>query len=167
LADQRRIFGAATVGLLAASLPACLSPVPLDPTPQADLDPRIVGGWRCLSAEMDDDDKPLSLTVARRRERVYAVEMSEPGDDPERFEAHASLVEGRIIVNVRDITRTAGSKPWDFAEYTFLRPDVLEIRLAGFEDDDVELTPAALRSRIAQPGAFSDFCVCLRQRKKE
>jgi hypothetical protein len=155
------------MALLAVSLPACLSPVPLDPTPQGDLDPRIVGAWRCLSAQMGDDDKPLSLTVAPSRDRVYAVEMFEPGETPDRFEAHASLVDGRTIVNVRDVASNAGEKSWDFAEYDLLRPNVLEIRIAdGDMFEGVESTPAALRARIAKPDAFADFCVCVRQRKE-
>ena len=163
----RRVAGAVAVAFLAGCLPACLSPVPLDPTPQVDLDPRLVGTWQCLTREMGEGGDALHLTIARARERVYAIEMFEPGDDPDRYEAHGSLVDGRTVVNVRNISPAGGSKPWDFVEYAFLGPDVLEIRLGGFEGDDVELTPAALRARLAKPESFGDFCVCVRQKKKK
>ena len=166
--DARRGAGALAVAVLAASLPACLSPVPLDPTPQADLDPRLVGTWRCVSGEMDDDDEHLNLKIARARDRVFPIEMGEPGEESERYEAHASLVEGRTIVNVRDVDLKPTAKPWDFAEYDLLRPDLLVIRLNDFDAfEGVDLTPAALRKRIAEAGAFTDFCVCVRHKKKD
>ena len=163
MADRSRVFGAVAVAILAAMLPGCLSPVPLDPKPQADLDPRIVGRWRCVAPVMDDDDLPMSLSIARARERVYSVEMFD-----NRFEAYASVVDGRTIVNVRDSGPGPGAEPWDFAEYEFLRPDVLALRLADFQwPEDVAMTPTALRERIARSDAFKDFCVCVRLKEQD
>lgn len=164
MADLRRTIGAAAVAVLAVSLPACLSPVPLDPRPQADLDPRLVGAWRCLPPEAAADDEPITLTVAAPRERVSKVTMAETGKEPDEYEAHGSTVGGRTIANVRDLG--AKDKPWDFAEVEFLRPGVLLIRIAG-EDafKGVALTPAGLRERMGKPGAFSDFAVCVPQKK--
>ncbi len=163
--DARRVPGALAVAVLAASLPACLSPVPLDPTPQADLDPRILGSWRCLGPEMADDDKPLDLVITRARAGVYSVTFDEIGEEsPDRYEAHASKVGERTVVNVRDLS--AGRDPWDFATHTFLRPDVLALALAVDGLEGVERTPAALRARLSHPDAFTDFCVCLRQKEK-
>ena len=149
------------VAALAASLPACLSPVPLDPTPQADLDPRLLGSWRCLGPGMAASDESVDLTVSRARERVYAATFGDTGDEtPDRYEAHASRIGPRTVLNVRDLS--GGEKPWDFVEYELLRPGVLLLRLAG-EDayKDVAATPAALRARMAKPEAFTDFCVCV------
>ena len=164
MADRGRAVGAVAVAMLAAVLPACLSPVPLDPKPQADLDPRLVGAWRCLPPEAAADDEPITLTVAAPRERVYTVTMAETGKEPDEYEAHGSTLGGRTIANVRDLG--AKDKPWDFAEIEFLRPNVLLIRLAG-EDafKGVAPTPAALRERMGKPGAFSDFAVCVPQKK--
>ena len=171
MADRvRRAAGAAAVAVLAGCLPACLSPVPLDPAPQADLDPRLVGAWRCVSGAMEDDDAHLNLKIARARERVFSVEMGEPGKEPGRYEAHASLVDGRVIVNVRDLSAKVGApaEPWDFAEYELLRPDLLVIRLNDHDAfEGVEPTPAALRARIAKPGAFAEFCVCVRGKDRK
>jgi hypothetical protein len=164
LADTRRALGALAVAMLALSLPACLSPVPLDPRPQADLDPRLVGAWRCLPPAAAPDDEPANLTIASGVDRVYAVEFGEAGKDKDRYEAHASTVGERTVVNVRDLS--GGDEPWDFLDYEFVRPNILLIRIAG-EDafKGVALTPATLRERMGKPGAFTDFAVCVPQKK--
>jgi hypothetical protein len=82
-----RAAGVLAVAGLALCLPSCLSPVPLDPKPQADLDARVVGAWR----------------------------------------------------------------------YRFMTEDAYK---------GVAPTPAALRERIAKPGAFVDFAVCVPVRKE-
>lgn len=165
MADIGRTLGAVAVALLAASLPACLSPVPLDPKPQADLDPRLVGGWRCLPPEADPDDEPINITVAPPRERVHAVTMAETGKEADAYEAHGSTLGGRTIVNVRDLS--GGEEPWDFVEYEFLRPNILRLRIAlGDTSDDTKPTPAILRERLGKPGAFGDFAVCVPLKKE-
>lgn len=116
---------------------------------------------------MAPDEVTADLTVTRIRDRVFAVEFGDTGKKLDRYEAHASTVGGRSIVNVRDLSGTAGATPWDFAEYEFLRPDVIAIGIAGDAFEEVEKTPAALRARMAQPGAFTDFCFCVRLGKKE
>lgn len=144
------------------------SPVPLDPAPQADIDPGVVGTWRCLGSGADPGDEAVTIIVKRTRDRVYEADILEEGQEPDRYEAHASLVGGRPLMNVRDLDATKG-KPWTFARYDLLRPDVLEIRVAA--DDalkGVDPTAAALRKRITSlsgdPRLFAGFCVCVRQK---
>ena len=152
------------VALLAASLPACLSPVPLDPKPQADIDPRLVGAWRCLPPEAAADDDPVTITIAAPRERVSAITMAETGKEADRYEGYGSLVDGRMIVNVRDLD--AKETPWDFAEYDFVRPNILLIRLMTEQAyKGVAMTPAGIRERMGKPDAFTDFCVCVPLKK--
>src|SRR5688572_29911253 len=92
LADRWRIPGVLTVAALAMALPACLSTVPLDPKPQADLDPRLIGAWRCLPPEAAADDDPVNITIAPPRDRVYAITIAESGKEPDAYEAHGSTV---------------------------------------------------------------------------
>jgi hypothetical protein len=47
------------------------------------------------------------LTVTRARGGVYALTMQEYGHDVDRYEAHASLVGGVQIVNVRRVEPSA------------------------------------------------------------
>jgi ketosteroid isomerase-like protein len=161
------------LGLAVAVLPACYeSPVPLDPAPQADIDARVVGAWRCLPPDPDPTDTPANLTVTRTRDRVYeAVFATADDDDPDRYEAYASVVKGRQVVNVRELSGTS-RPPWTFMQYTLLRPDVLEILIAS--DDvlkDVAPTPSALRKRMEgladDPRLFSGYCICVRQKKTD
>jgi hypothetical protein len=156
--------------LAVTALSGCYtSPVPLAPAPEADIDAGVVGAWRCLPPDPGPGDEPANLTVARARDRVYAVAFGEEGEEPDRYEAHASLVKGETVVNVRDLSPD-DRKPWTFLRYTLLRPDILEIRIAA-EDalEGVEPTAAALRSRfegkIGDPALFTGYCVCVRQKK--
>jgi hypothetical protein len=148
------------------------SPVPLDPAPQADLDPGVVGSWRCLGAAPDADGEAITIAIARTRDRVYQADFIEDGKEPDRYEAYASLVKGKQVVNVRELKADAGKgKDWVFARYELLRPDVLEI---GIADDDqfkgVEATAAGIRkhfeSRAADPRLLGGFCVCVRQKSR-
>lgn len=89
--------------------------------------------------------------------------------DPDRYEAHVSLVKGTRVVNVRDLSSSNG-KPWAFATYALLRPDVLEFRIANDEAfKGVEATPPALRKRFegmaGDPRLFTGYCVCVRQKR--
>lgn len=158
------------VWLATAALAACYeSPVPLDPAPQADIEPGVIGAWRCLPPEPGPTDGPANLTVTRSRGRVYDAVFVADGEEPDRYEAYASVVKGRQVVNVRDLKAT-NAKPWAFVQYALLRPDVLEIRIA---DDDaftgVAATPAALRKRFeaGEPRLFTGYCVCVRQKKTD
>lgn len=164
--------GSARLVLLAAAATAgCYeSPVPLDPAPQADIDPRLVGSWRCLGAEPNAGDEAITITIARIRDRVYEADFIEDGKEPDRYEAYASLVKGKPVVNVRELKASQGnSKAWVFAGYELLHPNVLEIRIAD-EDafEGVEATPAAMRKRFeslaGSPRLFGGFCVCARQK---
>jgi len=157
--------------LAAVAIAACYeSPVPLDVAPQADIDGGIVGAWRCLPPAPGPTDQPANMTVTRVRDRVYAVVFSGDGEEPDRYEAHASVLNGGTVINVRDLAG-ADRKPWTFVRYTLLRPDVLEVRIA---DEDafkgVEPAPAALRKRMeslsGNPSLFTGYCVCVRQKKE-
>jgi hypothetical protein len=157
--------------LAALAIGGCYeSPVPLDPAPQADIDPGLVGAWRCLPPSPAADDEAVTITVAKTaRDRVYEARFIEDGKDPDRYEGYVSLVGGRPVVNLRDLDATNG-KPWTFARYELLRPDILEISIAA---DDVlsgtEPTAAALRKRMESLAKdarlFGGFAVCVRQKK--
>src|SRR5262245_64462818 len=57
-------------GLLA--LAACYeSDQPLDPTPQVDVDPALLGTWHCTDGEPHGDEKVAIMTVERAGQRLY------------------------------------------------------------------------------------------------
>ena len=157
--------------LAAAALVGCYeSPVPLDPAPQVDIDARLVGAWRCLPPSPAADDAAITITLAKTaRDRVYEAQFIEDGKEPDRYEVYASLVDGRPIANVRDLETTNG-KPWTFARWELLRPNILELSIA---DDDMlkstEPTAGGLRKRMQalakDPKLFGAFAVCVRQKK--
>jgi len=158
---------------LAIGLSVCLSAgcyesaFPLDSGPQADLAAGLPGAWHCVTSDRSDRD--LTLTIVRARDRVYDVTSQEFGEEPDRYEAYASLVGGVPLVNLRDVK--SSSKPWVFLRYSLLQPKVLQIQVV---DDNamkaVGATPAAVRQaierRIKDPALFSDVCTCVRMNEK-
>jgi hypothetical protein len=163
----RRMLLAATV---VASVGCFTYDVPLDATPALDVDPALVGTWRCLPASPDSaDDAVATIEVARKTDRVYAVTFRAPGEDPDRYEAHASAVKGATLLSVRELSKT--NRSWVFARYAFLRPGVLEVQLVSDTllkgvEGPVSVLRDALEKHLADPALFSDFCVCLRAKAR-
>jgi hypothetical protein len=159
---------AAALGLAVCANAACYeSAAPLDPSPQADIDARLPGAWHCIGS--DPGDRDMTLTIARTRDRVYALTLQEYGQDADRYEAYASRVGSGTIVNVRDVTRS--EKPWAFIRYTLLTPTVLQLQVL---DDramkGVGASAGEVRQAIAQrmkdARSFTDACTCVRMNEK-
>lgn len=140
---------------------------PLDSAPTQAVDSKLLGTWRCLGTQPSADAEPGSIVVTVGGERVYTIRFEAEGESPDLYEAYASEIKGQVVLNVRDLDPRASAKPWAFARYSFLLPDVLRIQLVS--DDElkgVEQTSVALRSALeehdAKTGLYVDFCVCLR-----
>jgi hypothetical protein len=161
-------LGRATLLLGALTLASCYDfDAPVDPTPGRPLDPALLGTWRCLGVAPKADAKPANFVIAAARERVYSIRFEAEDEEPDLYEAHASDLKGRILLNVRDLDPRFPTKPWSLARYSFLRPDVLHVQLVDDEAlEGVDRTPVALRAALERldttPGLYVDFCVCLR-----
>jgi hypothetical protein len=157
--------------LLAGSalvLSACFDfDAPIDREPQVPVDSRLMGTWRCLPSEPKPDAKAANFVVSPVSDRVYSISFVEEGEDPDRYEAYGSSVKGRSLLNVRDLAPRSPAKPWSFARYAFLRPDVLQVQLVNDELlKGTEHSPASLRAALerldSNPGLYVEYCVCLR-----
>jgi hypothetical protein len=154
--------------VVAISLIGCFeSDFPLDATPQVDLDPALLGTWRCLPADPHPDTEAANFVVTRATERVYAITFEESDEEPARYEAYLSQLSVSTVLNVKDLDPGLLEKEWVFARYSFLRPEVLEIELASDTLlEDVEKSPAAVRHAMEQfrddPELYVSYCVCLR-----
>lgn len=140
---------------------------PIDPTPMHALDPALLGTWRCLAVGEKPDAKPANFVVSTARDLVYSIRFEDDEGEPDIYEAHASQVKGNPLLNVRDLDPRVPTKPWNFARYTFLLPDVLRVQLVNAEAlKGVERTPAALRGALeqldSQAELYVDFCICVR-----
>ena len=164
----RRALLHSAICLSAYLTAACYeSPFPLDPMPQADIDAGVPGAWHCVSS--DPGDRDMTLTIARMRDRVYAVTFQEFNHESDRYEAHASVVAGTTLVNLRSVKPSA--KPWIFVRYALLQPKVLQLQIV---DDNalkqVAASPAAVRQAIARQlkdaALFTDACTCVRMDEK-
>jgi len=154
----------------AAALGGCYEfEVPLDPTPTRDVDQALLGTWRCLGSNAKADDAPINFVVAAAGPRAYSIRIEASGDPPGQYEGYASEVKGRTVLSVRDVGPKPGDRPWSFARYELLRPDILHVELA--DEDALKGVPrtsealrAALEQRDGQPDLYADFCVCVRAR---
>ena len=145
---------------------------PLDATPQLPRDEALLGEWRCLSADPGPSEQAMTLVFSAARDREYVITFTEEGKKPEHLGGYASAVSGGTVLNLRDPDREDSNEPWNLVRYSFLLPNLIRFELV---DDDpfggVQATPAALRSALerlgAQPGVYSDLCICLRIAKKD
>lgn len=141
------------------------SSVPLDAAPQADLDPRVLGGWRCMFAE-PDSHRVFAMELKSSGNQQYQATTMVAGGDLGRYQVYASSLKGSPLVNVRSLQAEPDEKPWVFVRYELLGPNVLHVRaireapLQGAAD-----SPAAIRKAIEQAPdeeAYEDAFVCLR-----
>ena len=152
---------------LAILLSACYSEFPLDQTPQAELDAAILGTWRCLPPDPKPDTDPLTFVVTTARPRVYSIRLEAKNEQPLLLEAHFSVINGHPVLNVRNLDPKGPSKPWLFARYSFLLPNVLRAQIVQ-EDllKSVEQTPAGYRRALGSPAAqssgYEDYAFCIR-----
>ncbi|HXB54305.1 MAG TPA: hypothetical protein VN461_05950 [Vicinamibacteria bacterium] len=160
----------AAVVVLAMTGVGCYeSEVPLDQAPQASIDPALVGAWRCLSFGAGSDVEAATLTVGRKTDVVYAIAFQEGQGEAERYEAHASLLKGTTLLNVKDLDPRLPAKPWTLARYSLLRPDVLHVEVVGKKLLTGALaSPASLRKELERlydrPDLYQDLMVCVRVR---
>jgi len=142
---------------------------PIDATPQARIEPALLGVWRCVPHDAKPTEPPATMTVARGRERMYSVSFQEDGKEAARYEAYASAVRGEMLLNVRDLS--GGPKPWVFIRYALLRPSVLQLQVLNGDALKEQASPEALRRAVERlqrkSGAFVDMNVCARARVEE
>src|SRR3954465_13773097 len=80
----------------AATLGACYEfQAPIDATPTRNVDPALMGSWRCLPMSAGPEERAATVVIGLARERVYSIRFEAPGDEPGRYEAYASQVKGR------------------------------------------------------------------------
>ena len=163
-------LGAVGVAWAALAVTGCLSTFPLEPAPAKPVDPKLTGVWRCLPSDEDATAEVATLTIRRATDRTYAVTFQAKDEDASRYDAYATKIGRATFVNLRDLD--AEGAPWDYARYSFLLPDVLQVRMVQETLlRNVERTPAsfreAIRLHLDDPALYGDFCVCVRAKEKE
>jgi hypothetical protein len=143
------------------------SEVPLDQAPQASIDRALVGAWRCLPFEAGADAEAATVTVGRETDLVYAITLQEGQKDAERYQAHASLLKGTTLLNVKDLDPRLPAKPWNLIRYSFLLPDVLQVQVVGEKLlGGVGASPVSLRQELERLSGrrdlFQELMVCVR-----
>jgi len=157
--------------IVSLSIPACYDfDFPLDPKPQVPVDARVVGTWRCLSAEASADEGAATLRVERRSEMIshwtFETPSSDGTPDQGEFDVHGSAIGGGALLNARDVGDGDLGK-WSFVRYTLLIPDVLRIQIVDDQPflkvkDSASDLRQAVEQRVGDPAIYKDFCVCVR-----
>jgi hypothetical protein len=150
----------------------CLSPVPLDMTPDVKFDTLLLGEWECQNTMGEKGTETGELTVTPIDELRLLVEVREPKLDPQHYEAYASTVTGFMLFNVKAAKDTLPLEPqeWVFVRATF-SGDKLRLQAPGDDQPIKAATPAALRSllepELKKPGYFLDVAVCGRKKDQK
>jgi hypothetical protein len=153
--------------LLLLSLSGCYeSNVPLDPDPQAELDPGVLGGWRCMFAE-PDSHSVFALELKSAGARRYRATTMVAGGNLGRYDVHASVVNGATIVNVRSLQAEPDEKPWVLVRYELLKPNVLSVRAVREQwlngvPDSAAAVRRALEHGPDDVDVYEDAFVCLK-----
>ena len=160
---RSRVVAFLALGIGALSAGCYEATFPLDRAPQADLPAAVTGSWRCLPTNPDQTDEALTITVKLAKDRVYDVTLQETDQEPDRYQAYASVVNSATVINLKDLD-PASSKPWVFLRTSFLRPNVLSIQvLSDTAVGKSEASPAGIRKVLESPSAtFEDVSVCVR-----
>ena len=139
------------------------SEFPLDQAPQVQTDSRLVGAWRCVTP--DANDEASTLTVDGSQGRTYAVTLQESGKPPDRYEGYTSSLKAITLMNLRDVAATPTR--WVFIHYAFLQANVLLIQVVHERLlKGVAKSPAAVRKTIERerlnPALYEGSIVCVR-----
>ena len=162
------------VAALALGTAGCYeSDYPLDPEPLIDLNPAVLGTWRCLPLDAPVDEAAAVLTVTRSsRARLYDATWQEEGSTPDRYEAYASVLQGTTLLNVRERDERGATGKWTFLRYTLLRPNVLHLQVVADSGmRGVASTATAVRAAVERErnsaGFYTDVAVCARAKAEK
>jgi hypothetical protein len=154
----------ALLPLAVMALPGCLSETPIVPGAPAPIDERLLGAWRCVSPEANEE-ATTTLTLRRRDATSYAGTMAESPEKASGFEAHVVGKGDGALVNVKD-TDTESKESWTVVRYALLRPDVLHLDMADYDayQKAGKDAPVALRDPKRRETLLRDWCTCVRVR---
>ncbi len=160
--------GVLVVSVAALTAGCYQSDYPLDSDPLIDLNPGLLGTWRCLAIDGDADEAPVTFTLARSsRARVYDAAWKEDGDPPDHYDAYASVIQGTTLMNVRQRDERGPTGTWTFLRFTLMRPNVMHLQvvadkaMAGVANTATAVRAAVERERNAA-AFYLDVAVCAR-----
>jgi hypothetical protein len=144
------------MALLVIHLGCYQSAFPVETPPSVPVDAALLDTWRCQPTH---DDSPLTIAVTRASAYVYALQLQAPGDPAEHYEAYATDVGRRRVLNIKD---PKAARPWTFATYELHGQDRLSISL--FTDKGLAhtpTTPEALKHALtSQQATYETLCHC-------
>ena len=154
------------------------SSAPLGQPGSVDVDPALLGEWRCQDPESSQPE--AILRVFRFDAAQYVVETSGAGegDSPGRSRAYGTRAGTSVLLNVRELTLSslppAPDRPaeprWTFARYRIDPAGRLEVRTVC-EDSLKNLSEKdaldAILARASDEALYGEALVCTRSRGRE
>ena len=159
-----RVLAAALLAGACAS--GCLPgfEAPIDAVPSVAVDPALVGRWRCVTADPENDE-PATLSFTAKTAQEYAISFAITGEKTSQVTAYASTVNGVPLLNV-PWSEGKSDTTWTVLRYAFLRPNVLQVQDVDSNEFEAALKTASLRAvleqHLADEGATLDLFMCVR-----
>jgi len=160
------------VAVAAFAAGGCLSAVPIDTAPGIKVDSSLLGGWNCQAPLAEPETEKSELDITAVDASRILVEVTEPDQEPQHYEAYASSVAGSTLFNVM---AAKGTLPLEPLEWVFVRATLsgnkLRIQTLNYDTPLKVASSAALRSLLEsdskKPGFFLDFALCERKKGKK
>lgn len=149
------------------------SPFPLGPVAEGTIDSRLLGTWRCVQPE-EDENKPLLITALPFDEKQYYVGLASEEEKTDHYRAYSSSVRGATLLNIQalepDVEPT--ERKWSFVRASLLKQNVLQLEIVREEPfKNIEPSARAIREVVERllesPELYLEYCVCARVLEKE
>jgi hypothetical protein len=167
----------ASVAVCAATvLASCYSQSPLDPSPQAPLDPKLLGTWRCVSPDpVTPEVATAAFTVGPvTKDREYLLTWGTPKEEADSYRAFTSVLGDSTFLNVHPLEEDQYSG-WAFLHYSFLRANVLYVEFVSdepFKEKESTASAAAARATLERalrstPEILEEYVVCMKTASRD
>jgi hypothetical protein len=151
------------------------SSTPLGPPGSIDVDPALVGEWRCVDPDATPSEGQGIVTVFRFDASQYFIEIGEAGKEgrTEKYRAYGTPAGTSVVLNIREMkpdgplssaVRSA-ERDWSFLRYRIGPAGHLELWFVCEDGLKTLSEDEALRSIVARAGddaLYDEPVVCTR-----
>ncbi len=151
------------------------SSAPLGPPGSIDVDPALIGEWRCAEPDKTPPDGQAIVRFFRFDASQYFIETLEPGQEGPagRFRAYGTRAGDGVLLNVRELKPDGplssavrpAEEDWSFLRYQIDSAGQLEVRIVCEDGLKTLSEDEALRSIVARAGdeaMYEPLVVCTR-----
>lgn len=170
---NRKIVGAMLMALFVPLLGCYESDFPLGPSAAGTIDPRLLGTWRCVQGD-PDQNKSFLITVVPFDEKQYCIDVTMKGEKPIHYRGYSSSFKNTTLLNVQELKAKTEppAQKWFFVRYTLLKQSILQVEIVKDKpfkgiDSSAEAVRKVVDRMIERPELYQDYCVCAKVFEKE